>query len=46
VVAKKFGARTGKKKAKKAAKKTGTGKKSQAWRAYVSGGISNSPLPP
>jgi hypothetical protein len=39
------------KKAKKpkrprARKSTGTKKKSNAWRAYVGGGVSNAPLPP
>jgi hypothetical protein len=43
----KFGARKGrKKKTKKARTKTSSGKRSNAWRAYVSGGISNAPLPP
>jgi hypothetical protein len=42
----KFGSRKAKKKTgRKKAKKSGGGKKSNAWRQYVSGGVSNAPLP-
>jgi hypothetical protein len=42
----KFKASKKSKSKKRKARKASGGKKSNAWRAYVGGGVSNAPLPP